>query len=82
MIKKFSTVALATMLALPTMAMAGGGASVAELEKQMEEMTKAFNAQIQALQREISNLKDADKDLQATDQKLSSSISAAPATAA
>ena len=60
----FSAVALATLLALPSLAMAGGGASVAELEKQMEEMTKAFNAQIQAMQKEISNLKSADQDTQ------------------
>lgn len=77
MIKKFSTVALATMLALPSLAAAGGGASVADLEKKMEEMTKAFNAQIQALQQEVSNLKAADKDLKATDDQLSSSIASA-----
>lgn len=77
MIKKFSTVALATMLALPTLAAAGGGASVADLEKKMEEMTKAFNAQIQSLQQEVSDLKSADKDLMATDDQLSSSIASA-----
>ena len=86
MIKKFSTVALATLLVLPSLAAAGGGASVADLEKQMQEMTKAFNAQIQALQHEVANLKDADKDLKAADAKIgqdvSSSIAAIkPATA-
>jgi hypothetical protein len=82
MIKKFSAVALATMLALPSLAAAGGGASVADLEKKMEEMTKAFNAQIQTLQQEVSNLKSADKDLMATDDKLSSSIASAGSTVA
>ena len=81
MIKKFSTVALATMLALPSLAAAGAGASVADLEKQMQEMTKAFNAQIQALQREVSNLKDADQDNQKAIKDVSSSIAAAPAPA-
>ena len=75
MIKKFSTVALVTLLALPSLAAAGGGASVADLEKQMQEMTKAFNAQIQALQHEVANLKDADKDLKAADAKIGQDVS-------
>ena len=47
MIKKISTVALATLICLPTLASAGAGSStdrVADLEKQMADMNKAFNA--------------------------------------
>ncbi|TDB36138.1 MAG: hypothetical protein D9V46_07440 [Deltaproteobacteria bacterium] len=60
MIKKISTVALATLICLPTLASAGAGSStdrVADLEKQMADMNKAFNAQMQAMKDEIAALK-------------------------
>lgn len=60
MIKKISTVALATLICLPTLASAGAGSSsdrVADLEKQMADMNKAFTAQMQAMKDEIAALK-------------------------
>ncbi|MBU4119029.1 MAG: alginate export family protein [Proteobacteria bacterium] len=60
MIKKISTVALAALICLPTLASAGAGSSaerVTDLEKQMAEMNKAFNAQMQAMKNEIDALK-------------------------
>lgn len=60
MIKKISTVALATLICLPALASAGAGTSsdrVADLEKQMADMNKAFNAQMQAMKDEIAALK-------------------------
>jgi len=60
MIKKISTVALAALICLPTLASAGAGGSaerVTDLERQMAEMNKAFNAQMQAMKNEIDALK-------------------------
>ncbi|MCX5865067.1 MAG: alginate export family protein [Deltaproteobacteria bacterium] len=60
MIKKISTVALATLICLPTLALAGAGNSndrVADLEKQMTDMSKAFTAQMQVMKDEITALK-------------------------
>lgn len=60
MIKKISTVALATLICLPALAAAGVGNGtdrVSDLEKQMAEMNKAFNAQMQAMKEEIAVLK-------------------------
>ncbi len=58
MIKKISTVALATLVCLPTLASAGAGSDrVADLEKQMAEMSQLFNAQMKAMKDEITALK-------------------------
>jgi len=57
MVKKISTIALAAMLSLPTMAMAADSDRVSDLEKKMMEMTEQFNAQMQAMQKEIADLK-------------------------
>lgn len=66
MIKKISTVALATLLCLPALASAGAGSGsdrVADLEKQMAEMNKAFNAQMQAMKEEIAALKSKNAEM-------------------
>lgn len=79
MIKKFSTVALAGLLALPSLASAGSSdATIEALERQMQEMTKMFNQQINALKSEISDLKAKDQQM----SKEMSSVAAAPAPAA
>ncbi len=43
MVKKISVLAMAGMLALPTLTMAGGGANVADLERKIEEMSKQLD---------------------------------------
>ncbi len=43
MVKKISVLAMAGMLAWPTLTMAGGGTSVADLERKIEEMSKQLN---------------------------------------
>lgn len=66
MIKKISTVALATLICLPALANAGAGSSadrVADLEKQMAEMNKVFNAQMQAMKNEIDALKNKNAEM-------------------
>jgi len=66
MIKKISTVALATLFCLPALANAGAGGGndrVAALEKQMAEMNKAFNAQMQAMKEEIAALKSKNAEM-------------------
>jgi len=66
MIKKISTVALATLICLPTLASAGAGSSsdrVADLEKQMTDMNKAFTAQMQAMKDEITALKSKNAEM-------------------
>lgn len=57
MMKKISTVALAGLICLPGLASAGTD-RVADLEKQMAEMTRMFNAQMEAMKAEISTLKN------------------------
>jgi len=54
MVKKISTLALAALLCTPGLAKAD---KVADLEKQMAEMTQMFNAKMQAMQDEIAALK-------------------------
>ncbi|MBW6520031.1 MAG: alginate export family protein [Desulfoarculaceae bacterium] len=56
MLKKISAVALAGLIGLPVLAGAGTD-RVADLEKQMTEMTRMFNAQMEAMKAEISTLK-------------------------
>lgn len=66
MIKKISTVALATLICLPALASAGAGSSsdrVADLEKQMTDMNKAFTAQMQAMKDEIAALKTKNSEM-------------------
>jgi hypothetical protein len=66
MIKKISTVALATLICLPALASAGAGTSsdrVADLEKQMADMNKAFSAQMQAMKDEIAALKNKNAEM-------------------
>jgi hypothetical protein len=64
MIKKISTVALAGLISLPGFAFAGAGSDrVAELEKQMTEMSKMFNAQMETMRTEINTLKNQNADL-------------------
>lgn len=64
MIKRISTVALAGLLCLPGVAAAGaGGDRISDLEKQMTEMTKAFNAQMEAMKAEINSLKTKNETL-------------------
>ncbi|MBU2539021.1 MAG: alginate export family protein [Proteobacteria bacterium] len=84
MIKRISTVALATLICLPTLATAGAGSStdrVADLEKQMAEMNKAFTAQMQAMQNEIAALKtknaEMSKDVANTSETIKKSAEAA-----
>lgn len=43
MVKKFSVLAMAGMLALPTLTMAGGGTNVADLERKIEEMSRQLD---------------------------------------
>ena len=57
MLKRISVVALAGLLSLPGLAMAADSDHVADLEKQMAEMNKMFNAKMQAMQDEIATLK-------------------------
>ena len=75
MIKKISTVALAGLLALPvTAGAATSDATIEALERQMQEMTKMFNGQLNAMKDEIAALK-------AKDQQMSKEIAAVPAAA-
>ncbi len=67
MMKRISTVALATLLCLPALASASMD-KVAELEKQMAEMSKMFQAQLEAMKGEIASLK-------AKDQKIEKEVS-------
>lgn len=62
MIKKISTVALAGLICLPGVAAADSD-RVAELEKQMADMTKMFNEQMEAMKAEIAELKKKDEDI-------------------
>jgi len=58
--KKLTTMAMAGVLTLPNLAAAGVGGTndrIAELEKQMAEMARMFNGQMQAMQNEIATLK-------------------------
>ncbi len=72
MIKKISTVALAGLLALPvTAGAASSDATIEALERQMQEMTKMFNGQLNAMKEEIATLK-------AKDQQMSKEILAIP----
>lgn len=66
MLKKISIVALAGLISLPGLAMATEGNQVADLEKQMVEMNKMFNAKMQAMQDEIAALKAKDAATPAT----------------
>ncbi len=43
MVKKISVLAMAGILAWPTLTMAGGGTNVADLERKIEEMSKQLN---------------------------------------
>ena len=65
MLKKISTVALAGLISLPGIAFAGAGGPdrVTELERQMAEMTKMFNAQMETMRTEISTLKTQNVEL-------------------
>ena len=65
MLKKISTVALAGLISLPGIAFAGAGGPdrVTELERQMAEMTKMFNAQMETMRTEISTLKSQNVEL-------------------
>lgn len=57
MVKRSSVVALAALISLPGLAMAGESDRVADLEKQMAEMNQMFQAKMQSMQDEIANLK-------------------------
>ncbi|MGV1097973.1 alginate export family protein [Thiovibrio sp. JS02] len=64
MIKKISTVALAALVCLPAVASAGAGSDrVADLEKQMAEMSQMFNAQMKAMKEEIAALKSQNAEM-------------------
>lgn len=62
MLKKISTLALTGLLALPALALASAP-SVQDLEQKMMEMTQQFNAQMQSMQKEISDLKNKNEDI-------------------
>ncbi len=82
MIKKFSVVALAGLLALPVLASAGTkDTSIEALERQMQEMTQMFNSQINALKSEIADLKDKDDQI-SKDVSAAAAAPAAPVVAA
>lgn len=80
MITKISTLAIAGLLALPAMASAGSSsdaASIESIERQMQEMSKMFNSQINALREEIADLKSKNQQM----SKELSSVAAMPVTA-
>jgi len=80
MIKKISTLAIAGLLALPAMASAGSSTdatSMESIERQMQEMSKMFNSQINALKEEIADLKSKNQQMS---QEISS-VAAAPVAA-
>lgn len=62
MIKKISTLALAGFICWPGLATADTD-RVAELERQMAEMGRAFNAQMEAMQAEIAQLKNQNEEI-------------------
>ncbi|NOX25990.1 MAG: alginate export family protein [Deltaproteobacteria bacterium] len=62
MLKKISVLALTGLLALPVSALAAAP-TVQDLEQKMMEMTHNFNAQMQAMQKEISALKTKNADI-------------------
>ncbi|MFA7381823.1 MAG: alginate export family protein [Desulfurivibrionaceae bacterium] len=80
MIKKISTVALATLICLPTLASAAPD-RVADLEKQMSEMNKAFSAQMQAMKDEIAALKAKNSEMGKEVASTSEALKKAPAAA-
>ncbi len=81
MVKKISTIALAAMISLPGLAMAGGGDSdrVSNLEQKMIEMTKNFNAQMQAMKQQIAEMKSKMKSKEMTSVKASAGASSTAA---
>ena len=64
--KQLAAIAAAGLLVLPHAAAAGAGTTdrIGELEKQMAEMARTFNAQMQAMQGEIAQLKSQNSALQ------------------
>lgn len=72
---RFSTAAIAGLLALPAMAGAGSSSdasSIESLERRMQEMSNMFNSQINALKEEIAELKS-------RNQQMSNELSSAAA---
>jgi len=61
MIKRFSVVALAGLLALPAAAVAGGGGNVADLERKIEELSQQLN-ELKAAMAEQAETNDAQDD--------------------
>jgi len=72
MVKKISAVALSALLSLPVAAFASGD-RVQDLEKQMAEMSRTFNAKMQAMQDQISALKSKKQQAPATKEAAASS---------
>ena len=62
MMKKISTLALAGLICWPGLAAADTD-RVAEIERQMTEMQRAFQAQMEAMQAEIANLKSQNEEI-------------------
>jgi hypothetical protein len=63
MLKKISVIALAGMLALPALSMAGGGADATDLEKKIEELSRQLEELRGAMAAQAENVKKLDEDV-------------------
>ena len=69
MIKRFSVMALAGLLVLPAVSMAGGGSNVADLERKIEELSRQLNDLKAAMEEQAETNEEQDVALEDLDER-------------